>query len=255
VGKCSVSADGLLLRDFDLPPEVTNDCDTTSKTFAVKYLWMMNRTNGRGLTLATDMNGFIGTINPRFGGATPGKDVCGGDKRGILDPFVAYGGYGVIQPEMQKQEHAGVWYADYTAKATDSDRAAKWKDLPSVPHKRWRQVIARGSSEIREDFAPRYKLDDMVYFNDHGRETPIHKWYQAGNVHGAQMFPMQRWKFRQSGWDFNLDGLQHIGLLPDLIQDMRNVGVQWEQLGPMFHGAQEFIDMWKRSTSIGSAHR
>jgi microsomal dipeptidase-like Zn-dependent dipeptidase len=250
LGTCSVSStDGLLPRDFDLPPEVTNDCDTSSKTFAVKYLWMMNRTNGHGLTLTTDMNGFIGTVNPRFGGATPGKEVCGG-KRSVLDRFVPWGGWKVILPEMQKQEHSGVWYADYTAKATSSDRAKKWKDP------RWRQVTARGKSEVREDFAPRYQIDELVYFNDHGPDLPIHRWYdQNGNVHGAQMYPMNRWRLRQSGWDFNLDGFQHIGLLPDLIQDMRNVGVQWEQLGPMFHGARDFIDMWKRSASIAAAHR
>jgi len=65
---------------------------------------------------------------------------------------------------------------------------------------------------------------------------------------------MKRWRNWQSGWDFNLDGLQHIGLLPDLIQDMRNVGVQWEQLGPLFRGAREYVDMWKRSVSLGLAH-
>jgi hypothetical protein len=68
------------------------------------------------------------------------------------------------------------------------------------------------------------------------------------------MFPMVRWRNFESGWDFNLDGLQHIGLLPDLIQDMRNDGVQWEQLTPLFHGAQDYIDLWKRSVSIGKAH-
>jgi hypothetical protein len=253
---CSVSTDdGLPFRDFDLPLEVTNDCDTTSKTFAVKYLWMMNRTKGHGLTLTTDLNGFIGTVNPRFGGATPGKDVCGGNKRKVLNPFVAWGGWGVILPEMQKQEHSGVWYIDYTAKATASDRATRWTDPASPFHKRWRQVIARGQNEVREDFAPRYKMDELVYFNDHGPDLPIRHWYdQDGNVRGSQMFSMKRWQNRLAGWDFNLDGLQHIGLLPDMIQDMRNVGVQWEQLSPMFHGAQEFITLWKRSVAIGTAH-
>jgi hypothetical protein len=253
---CSVStSDGLPFRDWELPQEVTNDCDTTSKTFAVKYLWMMNRTNGHGLTLTTDTNGFIGSINPRYGGATPGKDVCGGNKRSVLDPFVAWGGWSVILPEMQKQEHSGVWYSDYTAKATVSDRATKWKDPTSPLHKRWREVVARSKSQVREDFAPRYQIDELVYFNDHGPALPIHRWSdQDGNVHGAQMFPMNRWSVRQSGFDFNLDGLQHIGLLPDMIQDMRNVGVQWEQLGPLFHGAQEFINLWKRSVSLGAAH-
>jgi len=256
---------GVVFRNWELPQEVANDCDTSSKTFAVKYLWLMKKAKGRGLTLTTDLNGLIGGPNPRFGGATPGKDVCGGNKRDVLDPpgdqlYPPPGSppatlfsWGVIGPEMQKQEHSGVWYADYNAKSSDSDRAKAWTD--TLPHKRWRQAVARSNSEVREDFAPRYRIDENVYFNDHGPELPIRKWSdQNGNEPGAQMFPMKRWRNWQSGWDFNLDGLQHIGLLPDLIQDMRNVGVQWEQLGPLFRGAREYVDMWKRSVSLGLAH-
>src|SRR5207244_3042625 len=82
-------------RNYDLPVEVHNDCDLSSKTFAVKYLSLMKIMGGRGLTLSTDMNGFLGMINPRYGaliavkdwpyGGTPGKDVCGGNKRAMLD--------------------------------------------------------------------------------------------------------------------------------------------------------------------------
>jgi hypothetical protein len=245
----------LLIRDFELPTEVANDCDTSSKTFAVKYLWLMKRMNGHGLALSTDLNGLIGSVNPRFGGATPGKDVCGGDKRGIPGETVLFGGWKALLPEAQRREHSGVWYTDYEASSVNSDRAAKWTDTyPS--HKRWRQVVARGKGQLREDSAPRFTtMEEVVYYNAHGPVLPIHRWSdQTGNAPGAQMFPMVRWRNFESGWDFNLDGLQHIGLLPDLIQDMRNDGVQWEQLTPLFHGAQDYIDLWKRSVSIGKAH-
>jgi hypothetical protein len=52
-----------------------------------------------------------------------------------------------------------------------------------------------------------------------------------------------------------VDGLAHIGLYPDLFQDMRNVGVQWEQLGPLFHSAADYIATWKKAVAIGSAHQ
>jgi microsomal dipeptidase-like Zn-dependent dipeptidase len=235
--------------------EVENDCDTTSKTFAVKYLWLMMKLKGRGLTLTTDLNGMIGTINPRYGGATPGKEVCGGDKRWLLDgpgrPI-----WKDIMVSAQEYEHSGVWYDDYAARgAKNSTRAAAWTD--GNPQKRWREVVARKNGEIREDWAPRLEqnADEKVYFNDHGPALSIYHWYDQGaNGPGAQLWPMKRWDNARAGWDFNLDGLQHIGLLPDLIQDMRNVGVQWEQLGPLFRGTQDFIDLWGRSVAIGAAH-
>ena len=109
--------------------------------------------------------------------------------------------------------------------------------------------------EEREDRAPRYQVDETVYFNDHGPQLPILHWFvQDGNRVGQQPWPMKRWNNFYAGRDFNLDSLQHIGLLPDLIQDMRNMGVQWEQVGPLFRGAQDFIDMWRRSVIIGISH-
>jgi hypothetical protein len=264
----------LLKRDYDLPAEVQNDCDLSSKTFAVKYLYLMQLMQGRGLTFTTDTNGFLGMIDPRYGGAnpsntgfggTPGKDVCGGNKRGILDGDIDPGTlrpktrkftWNEIEVYSQQFEHSGIWYNEYAAGAPkDSARAASWTDPAAGPHKRWREVVARAHDELREDGAPRYPIDESVYFNDHGPELPIHHWYdQDGNRVGEQLWPMKQWNHGHSGWDFNLDGMQHIGLMPDLIQDMRNVGVQWEQIGPLFRGAQDFIDMWRRAVAIGTAH-
>jgi hypothetical protein len=200
-------------------------------------------------------------LNPRFGspnpsntafGNTPGKDVCGGNKRDIL-----FFNNSNMEVAAQQIEHSAVWYDDYVSRgavASTVANAGGWKD-PTWPPFRWRQVVARGSADQREDLAPRYKVDDVVFFNTRGPELPIHHWYdQNGNRVGEQLWPMKRWNLSHAGWDFNLDGFQHIGLLPDLLQDMRNVGVQWEQLGPLFRGAQDFIDMWQRSVSIGSLH-
>ena len=44
-----------------------------------------------------------------------------------------------------------------------------------------------------------------------------------------------------TGWDINLDGMRHVGMLPDLVQDMRNTGVSWEMLTPMFNAAEDYI--------------
>ena len=48
----------------------------------------------------------------------------------------------------------------------------------------------------------------------------------------------------QRVFDFNTSGLAHIGLYPDLIADLRNVGITDSQLVPLFSSAQAYINMW-----------
>lgn len=45
-------------------------------------------------------------------------------------------------------------------------------------------------------------------------------------------------------FDINIDGMAHYGMLPDLLQDMRNVGVQ--QLDALYRSAEDYIRVWER---------
>lgn len=49
-----------------------------------------------------------------------------------------------------------------------------------------------------------------------------------------------------SEWNFNLDGFAHYGLLPDFIQDAKNVGLTPQDLTPLFHSAEDYIEMWEK---------
>lgn len=261
-GRCLPRAiSSLYRRNFALPAEVENDCDGSSKTFAVKYLWMMRVMEGKGLTLATDFNGLNGTQYPRFGVSIPDKAGCGLNARG--DSLRDGVNWPLAMREWQKLEHSGIWYKDYDARSPVPSPIISWPDQFNMPpEKRWREVVARRQEELREDSSPRFTsfsngmpINDKVYYNNIGRNWRYVNWEQQdSNAKGAQLFPMERWKVMQSGWDFNLDGFQHIGLLPDLMQDMRNVGVQWEQMGPLLNGASDFVSMWRRATDIGNAH-
>ena len=55
--------------------------------------------------------------------------------------------------------------------------------------------------------------------------------------------------------DFNTDGLAHIGLLPDLIEDVRRDGVSDEDLAPLFKSAEAYLRMWEKAESRGAAIR
>lgn len=50
-------------------------------------------------------------------------------------------------------------------------------------------------------------------------------------------------------WDYNLDGMAHYGLIPDFIQDLKNVGIRNDQMIPLFSSAEEYIRMWEKADS------
>jgi microsomal dipeptidase-like Zn-dependent dipeptidase len=47
-------------------------------------------------------------------------------------------------------------------------------------------------------------------------------------------------------FDINLDGMAHYGLLPDLLQDLRNVGLTAADLVPLFRSAHDYVEMWDK---------
>jgi hypothetical protein len=55
--------------------------------------------------------------------------------------------------------------------------------------------------------------------------------------------------------DFDTEGMLHIGLLPELIEDARNVGYTDEDLEPIFRSAEGYIRMWELSEERGAALR
>ena len=42
-------------------------------------------------------------------------------------------------------------------------------------------------------------------------------------------------------WNFNVDGLAHAGMVPDLIADLRSVGVTDTYLQPLFRSAEAYV--------------
>lgn len=52
-------------------------------------------------------------------------------------------------------------------------------------------------------------------------------------------------------FDFNVDGLAHVGMVPDLIEDLRVLGVPDAALEPLMRSAEGYIQAWERA----EAHR
>ncbi|PKN53796.1 MAG: hypothetical protein CVU56_29970 [Deltaproteobacteria bacterium HGW-Deltaproteobacteria-14] len=60
-----------------------------------------------------------------------------------------------------------------------------------------------------------------------------------------------------TGWrtfDFNDDGMANIGLLPDLVQDLKNIGLTDRELAPMFRSAEGYLAMWEKAQGDHDAY-
>jgi hypothetical protein len=55
--------------------------------------------------------------------------------------------------------------------------------------------------------------------------------------------------------DFNTEGLVHVGLLPELIEDARRTGVTDEDLEPLFRSAEGYLRMWEKAEARAAALR
>jgi microsomal dipeptidase-like Zn-dependent dipeptidase len=55
--------------------------------------------------------------------------------------------------------------------------------------------------------------------------------------------------------DFNTEGMAHIGLVAELIEDVRRDGVSDEELAPLFKSAEAYIRMWEKAERRGSELR
>jgi microsomal dipeptidase-like Zn-dependent dipeptidase len=54
---------------------------------------------------------------------------------------------------------------------------------------------------------------------------------------------------QQSGlrsFDIDEDGLAHVGMLPDFVEDLKQVGVSSADLEPLFRSAEAYLRMWER---------
>jgi hypothetical protein len=48
-------------------------------------------------------------------------------------------------------------------------------------------------------------------------------------------------------YDINIEGTKTYGSLPDLLQDAVNAGVDKQDMLPLLHSAQDYVDMWQKA--------
>ena len=51
-------------------------------------------------------------------------------------------------------------------------------------------------------------------------------------------------------FDYNNDGLANIGLYPDFIADLHQIGLSNQDLNPLFHSAEAYVRMWEAASDV-----
>ncbi|HXI53524.1 MAG TPA: HYR domain-containing protein, partial [Candidatus Saccharimonadales bacterium] len=155
----------------------------------------------------------------------------------------------------------------------DADYIQQITDGMHDVYDRWRvKEFARGlllgptngdpGSDTDPDVNVKQKLAKAVYrnrvlheappseiSNDETRNRRYHHfltvWDDYAGIYGTNA-PLHRSQTQGVEWDYNWEGLAHYGLLPDFFQDLSNVGLNAQDMSPMFKSAEDFARMWTR---------
>jgi hypothetical protein len=65
--------------------------------------------------------------------------------------------------------------------------------------------------------------------------------------------PLRPYRLGSRTYSVNTDGLAHYGMLPDVLQDTRNVGLPEDRMAPLFRSAEDYIQMWEKARRVGGA--
>jgi microsomal dipeptidase-like Zn-dependent dipeptidase len=55
-------------------------------------------------------------------------------------------------------------------------------------------------------------------------------------------------------FDYNFDGLAHIGLVPDMVADLQRLGMGQHYLDALFCSSEAYIRVWERAAALGARH-
>jgi hypothetical protein len=270
---------------------IANDCPGSSKTVAQMFCYSLDRMNGKGVGLASDLP-MVDGVCPRFGPYAAfalTNEEAGVLKEGQRTASRMAQTNGVKYDVVSKSYHPEFFQGGQV----DGFEEDMWKALAA-----WEAGVNAVTNEnaVAESGAPGHagRIRNVVKgFNRASANELLRPcltcgaapWEQAaafclknnqlpntlGGFDGGaineiskmynKMLPVWNiWKAKNGSnealrrcitgnryWDFNLDGLAHYGLMPDLLQDLKNIGFTKLQLQPLFGSAEDYIQMWEKA--------
>ena len=249
---------------------VANNCGGTTRSFAQYYLHVVKAMGGRGVAIGTDMNGLPDSLGPRFGTqACPDADdrataaaaqrgdgvrYAGGHKHNF-GRFVP-GGPGWPYGDVEAMTWAAIERfeallgADFAGDLVVNPNLRNVSRMAHGFHRGQRRMppMPNNGTDVYDDV----RLAQQVFEQIRDRQPTTDPvgirmraaWDAYHAVEGNNP-PLVKSKLGSTDFDFNLDGLAHYGLLPDMLQDLRNLGLSEHDLAPLFRGAEDYVRMWE----------
>jgi microsomal dipeptidase-like Zn-dependent dipeptidase len=72
-----------------------------------------------------------------------------------------------------------------------------------------------------------------------------------GNASGSPD-ALSPYKMGTHTYDFNRDGLAHYGLVPDMLQDLRNLGLPRDDFQALYPSAEAYLKMWEKAERLSN---
>jgi microsomal dipeptidase-like Zn-dependent dipeptidase len=96
---------------------------------------------------------------------------------------------------------------------------------------------------LRDQYRPERQQDGIAY---EGLTSPQ-------PVRVGSNAPLKPYTMGRRTFDFNVDGFAHYGMLPDLLQDLKNIGLGPRGFDALFSSAEAYLVMWENAGRVASA--
>ncbi len=295
----------------EMEGKLQNRCPGSGSTWGEAYLYVVAKTDGRGVAIGSDINGAADLPGPRFGPLAAYEwrtDSCRVDERREViaqqTNGVRYGGpirdyrwfrFDESGPGGYDEVECDLWegIAEYKAGFNPWIHEHPAEDMPAMGlktfYRRLEQMreqsridnVARGLWAYDQELETGQAADTTDWPSEQHaayllrrqpaelKEVPgdVERWLQRiqpiwslWNQMEGDNPPLERCMAGpRRDFDINIDGMAHYGLLPDMLQDVRNSGLKVEDFAPLFRGAEDYVRMWekcvKRARKLGKPAR
>ncbi len=259
---------------------IPNDCPGSTKTMAQMYCYSLDKMNGKGVGLASDLP-MVDALCPRFGpfsawALTTEEDESlkvltryrnrmaqtNGVKydvslRGYNDEFFKGGQVDGFEEDIWKALAATECGVSFNALPGGRVQNLAKGLIANSENEidRWSVILGAGAWEQAAMYCLKNNVQpESITIHDEGAKReirtlytkilPIWNLWKAKNGNNEQL---RRLITGNRYWDFNLDGLAHYGLMPDMLQDLKNIGFTNLQFNPLFSSAEDYILMWEKT--------
>lgn len=112
------------------------------------------------------------------------------------------------------------------------------------PHACWAYHAAADPQKERSMMPGQYRLHDQKDGVVYGRQdVRVPDDVAPGRNQPLTAYSMDR---RRAPFDYNVDGFAHYGMLPDFLQDVKNVGMPRDAFEALFSSAEAYVRTWEK---------